>query len=121
MKIHRGYFFICIIGFLLVIGFSSCSKKEVQIPKDILSRQELVPVLVDMHLAQAALGINQLTDSTRYSMKDYSSYIFKSHHTTKEKYEQTLAFYTAHPELLDEIYSEVINELSKKQSETQRK
>jgi len=114
---------ILFVGFSIVVGltFSSCSKKTVDVPGDILTKEELVPVLVDIHLAQAAAGISQLNDSMRYSVNDYSASIFKLHHLSREKYDSSLEFYTAHPELLEEIYAEVINELSKKQGEAERK
>ena len=87
----------------------------------ILKKEELVPVLVDIHLAQTVVGMNQVNDSSHYSVTDYSAYIFKIHGIKKETYDSSLSFYTAHPELLDEIYQEVINELSRKQGEAERK
>jgi len=113
-------------GFLLLffcgmIFFSSCVKKPVTIPKDVMSKEELVPVLVDIHLAQAVLNMSQLNDSSRYNIRDYLDFIFKSHHITQRSYDTSMAFYTLHPELLNEIYEEVISELSKRQSESERK
>ncbi|MCX6290627.1 MAG: DUF4296 domain-containing protein [Bacteroidetes bacterium] len=121
MKLNSENIFLigCLHAVLLLS--ISCSKKPADIPKNILSKTELVPVLVDIHLAQAATGVNQLNDSARYGMKEYSGYIFKIHGITKEKYDSSLAFYSRHPELIDEIYQEVINELSRKQSEEERK
>jgi len=104
-----------------VLIFSSCVKKSVEIPKGVLTREELVPVLVDIHLGQAAVGIQQARDSMRFSMADYSAYIFRAHHITKDQYAQSLSFYSNHPEMLNDIYQEVINELSRKQSEAERK
>jgi hypothetical protein len=115
-KITFSFLIIAVFFF-----FISCSKKSVEVPKNILTKEELVPILVDIHLAQAFIGMNQFSDSSKFNLQDYSSYIYKSHHMTKEKYENSMAFYTLHPELLDEIYQEVINELSKKQSEAERK
>ncbi len=102
---------------LFLMIFFSCTKKPVTIPETVLSREEMVSVLVDIHLAQALAGVNQFNDSAHYSLSDYSSSVFSRHHITREKYIQSLEFYTDHPELLDEMYTEVINELSKKQSE----
>ncbi len=120
MKLFFKKFSLCLCVFAVLILFS-CSNKPIDTPKNILTKTEMVPVLVDMHLVQAVVGVNQQSDSLRYSINDYVSSIFKLHHITKEKYDSSLQFYTAHPELLDEIYAEVINELSKKQSESERK
>jgi len=113
-------FFIFYLLFSIIV-FSSCSKKEISIPRGIISKQEMVSLLVDLHIAQAATSRNQMTDSARHQMKDYTPFIFSSHQITKEQYDNSLAFYTKNPELLDEIYDQVINELSRKQSEIERK
>jgi hypothetical protein len=91
------------------------------VPDGILVKEELVPILTDIHLAQAAIGINQSSDSSRYSIDDYKSYLFNYYHISKQKYDSSLSFYSLHPEMLNEIYKEVINELSKKQGEVERK
>ncbi len=121
MKLFLKRISLCLYVFAGLFFFTSCSKKSIDIPKNILTKTEMVPVLVDIHLAQAVVGINQRSDSLRYTLNDYSFSIFKLHHITREKYDSSLQFYTSHPELLEEIYAEVINELSKKQSEAERK
>ena len=121
MKLFSGNIIFCFCISGILIFFSGCSKKSADIPKNILTKEELVPVLVDIHLAQAYTGMNQLTDSSRVTMYDYAAYIFNAHHITKQKYDSAMAFYTFHPDLLNEIYQDVINELSKKQSESERK
>jgi hypothetical protein len=110
----------CFVLFALSIS-PSCSKKPVTIPTGILTKEELVPVLVDVHLAQSVIDMNRLRDTSGYTLYDYSTFIFKANHISKEKYDSSMAFYTGHPELLEEIYQDVINELSKKQSEVERK
>jgi hypothetical protein len=117
VRTHLSWFLYL---FALTIFFS-CSKKAVDIPDDILKKDKMVSVLVDIHFAQAAVGVNQFSDSIHYTLNDYTSAIFNIHHITRAQYDSSLAFYTANPELLDEIYTDVINELSKKQSEAQRK
>ena len=103
------------------IFFFSCSKKSITIPDNVLSKKEIVPVLVDIHLAQAAANRNQFSDTVHNSLSDYTPFIFQSHRITKQKYDSSISFYTKYPELMDEIYQDVINELSKKQSEAQKK
>jgi hypothetical protein len=112
---------ICLYFLGAIVLFSSCGKKTISIPKDVLSKEELVPILVDIHIAQAYTGMSQLNDSARLSLQDYTGYIYKIHHVTEDKYKNSMTFHSLHPELLNEIYEEVINELSKKQSEADRK
>lgn len=109
-------------GLLLVIfTVLSCSKPETKIPQGVLSKMELVPILVDIHIAQAATGLYNAGDSSHHTMNDYIPYILKIHKVERAVYDSTIAFYTLHPEILQEMYDEVISELSKKQGEVSSK
>ena len=76
MKLFFNYFFFLNITCATLFLVCSCNKKAVEIPKGILTKQELVPVLADMHLAQAAAGLNQFSDTARYNLNEYSDAIF---------------------------------------------
>jgi hypothetical protein len=102
---------------MLTISFLSCGKKKIEIPATVLPKEKMVPVIVDIHLAQAAAVIRNPSDSLHYTFGDYLPYILKLHDIPRAEYDSSISFYTSHPELMKEIYDDVINELSKKQSE----
>ena len=95
----------------------SCKPKEAKIPAGILPKEQMVSVLTDVHLAEAALTLNTKNDSAALVAAGYYNFIYQSHRITKKQFDESLDFYTKHPELLEKIYEEVINELSKKQAE----
>src|SRR5690242_9962320 len=113
---------LCYFFYFALLGcfFISCTKQKIQIPPGVLNKQEMVPVIADVHLAQAAAGLYHPNDSTRFSMKEYLPYILKIHHVTEAQYDTSISFYMANPELMQEIYDSVIVELSKKESEVTR-
>jgi len=118
MKKHLIYsLFIISCSFILF----SCSKKKVETPPGVLSRQQMVPILADVHIAQAATGTYNTADSVRYSMNEFLPFILKIHHTTKAQYDSSISYYTSHPDMMEEIYDSVIIELSKKQGEVKAK
>ena len=65
-----GFWLISITFF-----FSACSRKETPLPEGILDRKALVPVLVDVHLAQASVAILRTADTTAHAMGDYMDFI----------------------------------------------
>jgi hypothetical protein len=79
----------------------------------------MTAILSDLHIAQASLATVATTDSSAYTMKQYLDYILKSHHTTNEKYMQSLKFYSANPGILQEVYDSVITNLSRIQGEAE--
>ena len=103
------------------LAIISCSKPKVVIPEGVLSEKEMIPVLVDIHIAQAATSLYSPQDSERYGMNELLPYILSIHHIEQVKYDSSISFYTRHPEIMQKMYDEVINELSKKQGEVSSK
>jgi hypothetical protein len=99
--------------------FISCKKPEVKIPEGLLKKEQMVSILADIHIAQAASVMNSASDTTRFSLPAMMEYILKIHHTSKSHYDSSMVFYTKHPEIMTQIYENVITELSKKQGEVQ--
>ncbi len=102
---------------LCLLISESCSKKKIEIPAGILNRDEMVPILVDVHLAHAAEVIRNPGDTLNYSFKDMLPFILNKHNVAKTLYDSSIKYYTAHPEVMREVYDEVINQLSRKQGE----
>lgn len=110
--------FLFNIIFLLVISFTSCKKKQVEIPVDILKQKEMIAVLADVQIAEAALT-QQATKGKLASdyTASYYKFVFEKHKITSQEFKRSMNWYTLHPDMLDKVYEEVINQLSKKQSE----
>jgi hypothetical protein len=112
IALHAPAFFCALLLFVY-----ACSKPKTKIPPGILTQKEMIPILVDIHIAQAAAALYNTGDTARRTMTDYMPYILKIHEVEKAFYDSSLSFYTQHPEIMQEMYDEVINELSKKQGE----
>ena len=106
---------------MLAILLFACSKPKPEIPPGILTQKQMIPVLVDIHIAQAATGLYNGGDTAHYTMADYVPLILSLHHIEKAAYDSSINFYTMHPEIMQEMYDEVINELSKRQGEVSSK
>ena len=96
----------------------SCSSSEVSIPSGILSRDQMVAVLTDVQVAEAAiLYQNSRGNISESKAPEYYQYIFQKHHITEKQFRESFSFYVSQVELMDKIYEDVINEISKKQAE----
>ncbi len=112
--------FILLFVLIFSIHLFACKDSEIVIPPDILSKEELVPILTDLQIAQASRTIFEYSDTVSYSLNDYRMAILKKKNIEEAKFESSMKFYSAHPELLQEIYNEVVNELSRKQGELEK-
>jgi hypothetical protein len=106
--------YILILTFILSILLYSCarSKKE-KVPDDILSKDELVPVLIDIHLAEAGASFSRLeSDSFEYYLRSYYYSIFDKYDITKDYFEKSMAYYLDNPGILKQVYERVNDSLS---------
>jgi hypothetical protein len=104
--------------FSLIFLFACAqSKDEVKIPDDIIPPQEMINVIIDFHIAEAALVEcqNKKEDVNVTTILYYNS-ILKKHKITRAKFDKSMKFYTENIQLLQIIYEEVGNELSTMQS-----
>lgn len=105
---------------ILFVFFISCIGKEtVEIPATVFSKEKMVAIMTDIHLIEATMNLNVLGPQSVNNTNNSSPVIdvFTKHHITKEQYDASFLFYTQHPEMLNDIYKEVLNELSKMQAQ----
>ena len=101
-----------LIFLLLVTTFSACKNKTAITGKAFVERGVLVDILVDIHLADGVS--NDRTFHRKYDADsiDLFTPILEKHQVTREMFDTTIAVYTRHPELLDQVYSEVLVKLN---------
>ncbi len=107
---------------LLFFGLSillfSCGgdEEQVTIPADVLPKEKMAMVITDVHLAEAEADLKTLPDSSSTGKIGFEK-IYEKNQISKAQYDTSLSFYVDHPELLNEVYEIVLNELSKRQGE----
>ena len=103
--------------FLSVTTFISCSKKKVVVPTDVLKSEKMILILTDIEIAEASSNQHIIKgDSINYGAA-YLKFVFEKNKVQSADFTYSMDWYAAHPELLKIIYEEVVNDLSKKQSE----
>lgn len=76
----------------------------------------MAEVITDIHMAEAETSVRTFPDSISKEKMSFQK-IFDKHSVTQKQYDESLSFYMEHPEILDTVYVNVLNELSKKQGE----
>ncbi len=117
----RFLYSLCLI---MIIG--ACHKGSVinPTPSDLLTKGQMIPLLVDIHITEASLKLNQTTilpkDIKLYYSSSYAP-VFKKHKISPGQFDHSLQWYTWHINQLDEIYTEVITRLSKLETQVKAK
>ena len=91
------------------------SKKNVEKPTaSIISKDSMILILTDMHLADADAQLRRVTfDSSNVVLKKDFETIFSRYNINTNRFKQSLKYYTSHPKEMDEMYVQVVNNLSK--------
>jgi hypothetical protein len=102
-----------IISFLtlLLIGFGC--KDKAPISTNILPKETMVSIIVEMELLQATFKVEQ--QEKKFNLEKTSSFIFENHYTTKKQFDESILYYSKYPQEMESIYNEVITVLSQKQ------
>ncbi len=105
------------IIFCFITVFIACNSKEREaaVPANVLPREKMIEIMVEVNITEAALNLNYLNDSKVRDTKEYED-VFKRKKVSKEQYDESLKYYTEHPDDLIQMYDEVLNELSRMQA-----
>ncbi|CAN5433471.1 hypothetical protein BH09BAC1_BH09BAC1_24710 [soil metagenome] len=86
-------------------------------PSNMLSEEQMVKVLVDLHLAEARTELLYLPqDSIRPLLETRYTEIFAEHNIDTAAFNQSFAYYERNPERMDSLYQKVIDDLVEREA-----
>lgn len=95
---------------LVIVVVASCSKSDT---RDVISKDEFTAIMVDVHLAEAAvLNLRSNTDTARNALALYYGRVFESHGTTQDLFNKSFDYYLNQPTVMVEIYEQALAELT---------
>ena len=103
---------------VVVFVFCSCSKPQETVPAHLLTPDSMVYILVDIHLVEAAANVTRFNDVQSFKAQELYPAVFKSHQTDSAAFHSSFNYYLKHPKKLEAIYEKVLDELSKRESES---
>lgn len=101
--------------FILIVFLSvfSCDKKDPAMPDDLLSKESMVNILINIHIAEAAISLKDLpSDSAQVLYKRKKQEIFKEHGVASSRFYKSYQYYISDIKGMDDIYAAVIDSLS---------
>lgn len=108
-----------VVCILIILLFSCKSKKkeEVVLDSHYLPKHEMISIIKEIHLADAALSVLQprFNEDKKYSAIYYYNYIFDKHKITRAFFEENVVYYSNYPQVFEEVYDSVQIEISKLQ------
>ena len=107
-----------LIFFILLCLLFACAEPKENIRQDILSENEFVVILKDIHLAEAKFELQKNIGMEKAKNELANSYtlIYKKNTVSEDTFKKTLDFYAQKPEKLEGIYADVLEQLTNERS-----
>ena len=95
---------------VLFVLFIGCASPEVKIPQNVLTPEQMMPIMVDIHVIEGARnGAIMLGDTN--GIEDYYAKVYEKHGITEDQFKTSFAFYSDNPTVFIPIYEEVLDSL----------
>jgi len=112
------------LGIVLIILAVPCCKPvhKSELPPYVLDKETIEKVLTDVHLIEAALLRKQSQGLLAFDLAEiYYDSLFQKHGINKQNFDSTVAYYSRNPIELEEIYKNVITNLSRIEGEKDKR
>ncbi|MGB3851607.1 MAG: DUF4296 domain-containing protein [Tunicatimonas sp.] len=114
--IDYGLSKILFIILTAVATLTGCSRGATvaEPPGQLLSQQQMVSFLIDLHLAEAKMNYAEVrqSDSTEILFRNYEKHLMNQHGFTDSVYLESYTYYLDNMELMNEIYDDVVDSLN---------
>lgn len=108
---------------ILLLTALACSDPVVPKPDKLVSRDDMIEMLTDIHLAEAVFQAKRYTteELSRYTESDFYYSVLKKHDVADSTFEQSLIYYSRKPKEFEKIYTRVVNRLTQMQQKLEEK
>jgi len=106
-----------LINLLLVFSMlvlQSCGNEEISIPEDVIDKERMAEILADVQLVESTIIVRGDDEKLQNDSLDFYGEVYKRHNIKPGQFERSMKFYSLHPSILEEIYSEVIVTISER-------
>lgn len=119
MIIHPKY---GLIFFLLLVASCSRPPSPSDVPENLIQRDTFLLVLSEVHLIEGVMKQNILrNDDPALLIEEHYNELFDRYHINQERFTETYRWWYEHPEELDGLLEEVVENLSELEREWVKK
>lgn len=106
---------IFLIFLVALFAIAGCSGKKVP-----LDRKQFIALLIDMHMADGTLTVNDYMENDEKRNYVYYNAIFQKYGITKSDFDSCMSFYSARTALFSQMYDVIIDSLNVRQTNINR-
>jgi hypothetical protein len=104
---------LLVIFSLVFLAFVSCDKLPVEKPENLVNKREMIKMLTDIHIAESTFNHMRYDTIIRNSSSANFYYsVLEKYQVPDSVFEKSYVFYLSTPKKFEEMYREVMNNLS---------
>jgi len=98
---------------IAMVFLSGCDKPVYEKPKKLISRNQMIDMLVDIHMAEAVFQNRQYKpdDVIKLKSEDYYYSVLKKYNAADSTFEKSLVYYGGLPKEFEKMYGKVLDKL----------
>lgn len=102
---------------IIALFVSACASKKESPPKDLISENEMINLLVDIRLLEGAYSVKyREIDTSDFKIGSYYKKLFSEHGLTSEQFASSYTYYSKQDGKMPELENKVIEKLSETQA-----
>ena len=101
---------------IIIILATSCSEKDLDIPAEMIPRDSMIEILADVHIAESRLIQDGYKPNNQVFKSEYIQHVLNKDGVDSTRFNKSFLFYSAAPGYFQDMYEDVITEISKKQA-----
>ena len=104
---------------ILLFKLTSCDKPPVEEPKNLISEEKMIELLVDIHLAESTYSTRKGRDSTLKNSDpaDFYHSVLNEYQMPDTVFVKSYVFYASQPKNFEKMYRRVMNKLNEMEQE----
>jgi hypothetical protein len=108
------------LAILVLLAIASCENENERVAAEVIDREQFVDILAEVQILEST---HQFIKSKNKDFRlDYNyQWIYKEYGITEEEFKASVDYYSADPEVFEELFDEVIIKISEKQAELEQK
>lgn len=109
-----------ILLFCLMLLFYACDKPVYEKPAELIKENQMINMLVDIHIAEAIHNTRGYSDSlmNNTSSEDFYYSVLAKYNVADSVFEKSFVFYASNPKNFEKMYRQVMNKLSEMEQES---
>lgn len=107
-----------LFALFIVLLLAMCSSPETAVPKEQIPFDTMVVLMADIHVVEAKTNLSRAKGIEEGKQQLYNDYeqVFFNHGITQKQFEDNYKFYSAKPELFNQLFEKTLEELNRRQA-----